>query len=82
MGSLSDLGLQSIFGLPFQVDSIKAGLTPPPLLRTQLEELTMFSEAEARWDHFLNKDDINNNLPSRNVIETTVSQGSEDMKRD
>ena len=31
-----------------QVDSIKAGLNPSPLLRTQLEELTMFSEAHAR----------------------------------
>ena len=47
-GPIVRLGLQSIFGFPSQVDSIKAGLPPPPLLRTQLEELTMFSEAEAR----------------------------------
>ena len=36
------------FFSPPQVDSIKAGAPPPPLLRAQLEELTMFSEAQAR----------------------------------
>ena len=43
------------FFAPPQVDSIKAGAPPPPLLRAQLEELTMFSEAHARSSIVSNK---------------------------
>ena len=66
-------GFDTLF-LPPQVDSIKAGAPPPPLLRTQLEELTMFSEAHARSSIVkIRCFNLLNNC--RNVIETTRGPG-------
>ena len=53
-GSFLRFNIDTFFLAP-QVDSMKAGAPTPPLLRTQLEELTMFSEAHARCSFVQNK---------------------------